>query len=456
MKEVIMVNNKHESWIESLDKFTYHTIKFYKSEIESETYTESRKKMGTIELGILDLLEWTNELSVKNVIELLKAPNSTITSAINRLESQKILRRDIHPTDRRTFIISLTPKGQEIIDYRQLEKKQLFNYLLSSLDNDEEREQLINLTQKLSKSLETANDDLLRRMHMDKLQQEFNAFGPWIVEIEKESEIPPQFKKAAATILEANFSFKIPRDIERRDLKAGMPLYNQVIGIYDTDLKIFTRTKSAFELEVVEYSKIQYIQIIRDLLYGELMILADDEEYSFHFNPVSYDIVEKVVTILRKNYYTKGNVIDLDQIVEHEHVETPIFRNLLAQELKTEAVKMIEYHPFIELERQKVSKLAYLKDMFGKPVLQDSLFLTNGKELIILSRVKEIKRERETDYGYKRTFIPLTYIQSVTVSDDAVIGNLKNLELHIGQSIFTIKLEKDRDISEFMKLLKRE
>lgn len=449
------MNSHYEPWVDILDKFTNQLIKFYKTDIESDTLSYNRKKIGPIELALLDLFESGGPLTVKEVINNLKVPNSTVTSIINRLESQKILKRNIHPNDKRTFFLSLTTKGNDLLNQRRLEKRQLFYYILGSLENESEREYLINMITRLSKSLETVNEDLLRRIHMDILKKEYDAFGPWINEIKDETEIPPQFSRESTSILSANYAIKIPRNIERRDASAGMPLYDQVICLYDDELRIFTRLDNRVDTASIPYKEIRYIQKVNDLLFGELVILANNNEYSFHYNSISNDLVDDIVVSLRDKYYTNKPVIDISQIEEHAHIKTAIFRNLVAKEMKNEEVKLIEYQSFIELTRQKTTTIQFLIDLYDKPCLQDSLFMTNGKELIILSRIKEVKREHDSDYGYKHTFIPIEYISDISHYKDSDIENLQNLEFLIDQSKFTIKVGDSFDSTELKSILNK-
>jgi DNA-binding MarR family transcriptional regulator len=41
---------------------------------------------------------------------------TTVTLALDQLEKRKLVRRNAHPTDRRTILAVLTPAGQEILD----------------------------------------------------------------------------------------------------------------------------------------------------------------------------------------------------------------------------------------------------------------------------------------------------------------------------------------------------
>ncbi len=81
-----MYNKGYDKWLDQMEQFVHQAYGFYKSQLETEVYTSGRKKFGSVELGILTLFEWKSHLTVKEAITALKVPNSTITSAINRLE----------------------------------------------------------------------------------------------------------------------------------------------------------------------------------------------------------------------------------------------------------------------------------------------------------------------------------------------------------------------------------
>jgi len=140
---------KIDDLIAKLDYYSHNLVRLYKSRYEQHEQPKALKKITTLELGILNLLEWSPDISLKEVGSILDVPNSTLTSAVNRLEKKDILHRIIHPEDRRTFKLELTDKGKEVIEHRILKKKKLFKMILLSLDDDEEREILVKLIDKI-------------------------------------------------------------------------------------------------------------------------------------------------------------------------------------------------------------------------------------------------------------------------------------------------------------------
>ena len=108
------MNNSMEQMTHKLDLCTHNLIKLYKMKFEAQFKKGVLKKITIIELGILDLLQSKPTISVKDAVEMLAAPNSTITSAVNRLEKRGILTRAIHPEDKRTFQLILSEEGRKL------------------------------------------------------------------------------------------------------------------------------------------------------------------------------------------------------------------------------------------------------------------------------------------------------------------------------------------------------
>lgn len=66
---------------------------------------------------MLRLLGFTQErrLPMSKARDLLQVHPASITSIVNRLESDGLVRRSAHPSDRRSVIVELTPEGAELV-----------------------------------------------------------------------------------------------------------------------------------------------------------------------------------------------------------------------------------------------------------------------------------------------------------------------------------------------------
>jgi len=68
---------------------------------------------------------------------------------------------------------------------------------------------------------------------------EFDAFGPWILQVSTYDDVPPLFR-TVANLDGANLALKIPRRIDRRD--ANPDLYDQLLIVRDQGMDVLTRT----------------------------------------------------------------------------------------------------------------------------------------------------------------------------------------------------------------------
>lgn len=131
-------------WLSEVDRYIHRFAVLYKTQFQ-QNQKPMLKELTPIELGILNLIEWDPGISLKDIISYTKAPNSTVTSAVNRLERRNILVRMIHPEDKRSFMLQLTESGRELVSYRATEKEQMLGALYDALEDDSSRDMLLNL-----------------------------------------------------------------------------------------------------------------------------------------------------------------------------------------------------------------------------------------------------------------------------------------------------------------------
>ncbi len=84
------------------------------------------------------------------------SPNTT-SSLIAGMEQQSLLRREKHPTDNRKTILRLTDSGRELVEHIRMDFDAFSRSLVSGLSK-EERDILITLLEKMSKSISVGNE----------------------------------------------------------------------------------------------------------------------------------------------------------------------------------------------------------------------------------------------------------------------------------------------------------
>jgi len=261
---------------------------------------------------------------------------------------------------------------------------------------------------------------------MDTLQREYERFGPWVAPIEELQDIPQQFLRYRDLIAEATFAFKIPINVERRNVKQGMPLYHTVVVFRKDDLVLLQRTGKNIHATEIPYKEIQYLQYVGNVLVGEMLLGTADQIHVLNFNPVETEPVEKGIAIIRKGYLKKGTRLNTDAIDQQQENNSLFYENLIAQQFKGEDVRVVQYQPPIGL-KENLGKALEPNSPAHEPVLQDSIFLTNGNELITINRKEETKLPEKADYGYRYTFVPAHNILGVMLEPDDTNDVVQNL-----------------------------
>lgn len=425
----------------------------YRTGIMAPIQIPGAKKLSPLENEVMNLLEWQDGISIKEVVGILNVPNSTVTSAVNRLESKTLVRRISKVDDKRAFLLKLTQAGQDMVTFRQFKKNQFFKDLLDGLDTDEERLTFIHLLEKMTQSLSIVDDDQKRRGQMNALEKEYYDFGPWLIEIKDSGEIPQQYKMHRNLIENALYSFKVPIKKEWRHIHPGMLLYKTIVVIKASGLVLLNSVDGVIETTEIDAKEVRYIIDGTDLLDSHIIIGTDRKIYDIDYNSVSQEITNRVINTLRKNIFAGAEGVSMESVVALESVESPLYKELMNRGLSTEKVKVIAFQPFVKLERHNPSTTEVLLMSHNKYELQDVVILTNGKELIIVSRNQQIKKSKDTDYSFRHTFIKIEDISDFVVLEDAEMEHLKILLIYIGDAQIKLKISDDFDLQPLTHLL---
>jgi DNA-binding MarR family transcriptional regulator len=101
------------------------------------------------DIGLFEVLAGADEWSVRRLAQALAAPISTISSALDRLERQRLIERSRIPDDRRIVRIALTARGQRLaarLNGAHIENCRAMLARFSA----EEREQFLRLAAKIA------------------------------------------------------------------------------------------------------------------------------------------------------------------------------------------------------------------------------------------------------------------------------------------------------------------
>jgi DNA-binding MarR family transcriptional regulator len=100
------------------------------------------------DIGLLQVLAEPGDWSVRKIAEALQSPISTISSALDRLETRRVIVRQRRATDRRTVYIELTAIGLRLATKLREVQVESCRLMLQQLATDE-REELLRLVSKI-------------------------------------------------------------------------------------------------------------------------------------------------------------------------------------------------------------------------------------------------------------------------------------------------------------------
>jgi DNA-binding MarR family transcriptional regulator len=147
------MNEIKREYINQFDDVIHRALKHYK-DFQTDMNTLYPQSITSTELSIIKVVNIKPDIIIKEISESLSVPGSTLTSAIDRLEQKKLIQRIISKKNRHSFGLELTEEGKKLNTEHENAERQVWNKLLSLLDNDKERELLIYLLSSIVNKLD--------------------------------------------------------------------------------------------------------------------------------------------------------------------------------------------------------------------------------------------------------------------------------------------------------------
>lgn len=112
------------------------------------------QQLSTNEISIIRIISEKEEVIIKDILEEVQVPKSTLTSMIDRLEKRDLICRAISNKDRRSYKLLLTEEGKNTQEEHVKFEQEVYGKIIASLDNYEEREMLLNLIKKIINNMD--------------------------------------------------------------------------------------------------------------------------------------------------------------------------------------------------------------------------------------------------------------------------------------------------------------
>ena len=252
-------------------------------------------------------------------------------------------------------------------------------------------------------------------------RKEYDSFGPWLTEIKSEDDMPRRFRSHFADHADAKYLIKVPKNVDRRQLRPGMDLFEALIAVGDKGIFLARLHESGVWTQQSNWEDIAAVCSYGDRLQGIwTLYLRDGNRPNLTFNKVSTDLMDEVTDYVRSHL-----VPDQEQT---EELET---QNGLEIEFSDE--DLFFGSSLLELRRRKGGPFAPIHfEPQGQPCIDEEgkrsvttgvLILDSPKELVIVNRGDPSHRKGEAWYAANDLFIPYARITDCSVLAAPMMGS---------------------------------
>ena len=271
---------------------------------------------------------------------------------------------------------------------------------------------------------------------MDRYEKEYREFGPWILEIQTDDDVPDLFRNKYTFDDSVESAIKIPIPLDRRQAEKGMDFYKSIVSFNKDEVIILEKTEKEITSEHFSYDRINAVKNMIDLLEAVLTIYTDIKEHKIKYNSVSEELMDKVLDILRYKYTINTEACRIESEFKGK-ITDQLFRNLINISAKKDKLTALSFQKTLPVKKEKRDIKDLILFNFNLE-LQSYIFLKTDKELVAVKRNREIKKKRAVDYSYNYTYIPFSNIKTAEFIPDPVFPDIY---------IFNITLENSKALS---------
>lgn len=271
--------------------------------------------------------------------------------------------------------------------------------------------------------------------------REYDRFGPWILEVVLDEDIPPIFTAHYPVLDCALEVLKIPRAIERRVANPTMHLYDDLIIAYETQLILLHRNQDSVIKTIISYHQILAINDYRNLLNGEVTFYLSDQKFSFKYNTVSSNLIVRLLKIIRERYLPNNPLAQLPSLSVPVKNDFDFFYTNLYKRMTDDLgpLNILSYQKILSATPITSSiwgRIWHFILFFEARSLQNTLHLSNDTEYIAVTKASPFKRKRDVLYSYDFTYIPLGNIASIHVAPSETYLHIMDMSVKIPGMLF--------------------
>lgn len=116
-------------------------------------WSDKLDDINFLDLHVMAYAEEYPEHTLGEMREYLQVPQSTLTSIIDRLERRGLIERAINARDKRSYLIKLTPAGEEVQREHRRVERLIARRILAALPSAKARKEFVSLLTEITQRL---------------------------------------------------------------------------------------------------------------------------------------------------------------------------------------------------------------------------------------------------------------------------------------------------------------
>lgn len=288
---------------------------------------------------------------------------------------------------------------------------------------------------------------------------EFDEFGPWILQVHTEAEIPRLFRELSIDLAASRLVLKVPRDITRRDANPEMDLYDHLLVVGPDTFTVASRHGGQYVEAVMPFDQIAVITDDVSLLDGRLTVHPlTGEALTVGYHGSSQPLVGELVALLRD--LAAGTAPGRDTpststpgAASAKGVPVPELRTLGDQDvaLVTSYRELLRQEPQVQLLAAHGRRVVRPRGGAGpralhlarRTTLQGVVIGTDAQTLYVLCRRAFLVRGNRPVHSIVRVVVRLDTLDSVTTQEHPRYVGVSVVVLRAGAASIQLLLPTD-------------
>lgn len=289
---------------------------------------------------------------------------------------------------------------------------------------------------------------------------EFDAFGPWVFEVESPEDVPRLYRDHPLDLDAAHLVLKVPRRIWRRDANPDMDLYDHLLVAGRDGVTVLSRRGDRYSTVEVPYARIAALRTSVDLLDGHVTIqdtqgpAPSGVVSRVRYNSVSKDLVQRLSRIVAEQALAAAPGAPGTAAPGPDERATLALRDLGDSDvaLVTEQRELSAHETLVPIGTQHRARLprsggglSSLLDAVRPVTLQAAVICAGPGQLHVIHRRQWYTTGRRPVHSVAHTRVLLPRVTSVDVRDVGRLTGAATIMITLGRSVVEVPVPRASD-----------